>query len=511
MKGNKNIRAAFTRRKNKKGKGSKKIRNKKNTRKNKRGGMFRSVLKAAALKTAAKIRPGAGARAGAGAVLPGTGAGTGATKIPRLAFSDPALEPLVRNFRKNTLETVGWFELPDQLSKIDKSGLIRRIINNGNVTGSPDQWNRLKKYLLRLNDKKKGNDEQQFKTGKAAIDIMNSDPPLQTPGFFNKLRILEFLTNDSASGLAKIATGDTTTKTIMETIKPVLDKVLGAFHTTECDTILEIVSSRILGSNKELTSNLEKENAEICNKLKTKFIEEFSKNGFNDDNFSKFTDEHKFSDIVEILLWNKAEDTIDTIKDTVKTKVNEVIDKGFLNYSSRVAHNFFIDFAKTIEPGIIQPEEKVELEKLDKDYNDEHVSLVDFLKKPIIYSSIEKLLSIWNTKLAVEINNNVRIRDMGDNAKDSLKYLALLSCIDLRIGSLLEFFCAIKDKQTAIMCSPDIIKEIKISHFKGGGFTEILKNVLLQNVTNVAENVKENVEKNMELYTRILEIGSELN
>lgn len=350
---------------------------------------------------------------------------------------------------------------------------------------------------------------------------MNSDPPLQTPGFFNKLRILEFLTNDSALGLVKIATGDTTATTIMETIKPVLDKVLGAFHTTECDTILEIVSSRILGSNKELTSNLDKENAEICNKLKTKFIEEFSKNGFNDDNFSKFTDEHKedlkniVSDIVEILLWNKAEDTIDTIKDTVKTKVNEVIDKGFLNYSSRVAHNFFIDFAKTIEPGIIQPEEKVELEKLDKDYNDEHVSLVDFLKKPIIYSSIEKLLSIWNTKLAVEINNNERIRDMGDNAKDSLKYLALLSCIDLRIGSLLEFFCAIKDKQTAIMCSPDIIKEIKISHFKGGGFTEILKNVLLQNVINAAENVKENVkenvEKNMELYTRILEIGSELN
>ena len=59
MKGNKNIRAAFTRRKNKKGKGSKKIRNKKNTRKNKRGGMFRSAAAAAA----AKIRPGA--------VLPG--------------------------------------------------------------------------------------------------------------------------------------------------------------------------------------------------------------------------------------------------------------------------------------------------------------------------------------------------------------------------------------------------------------------------------------------------------
>ena len=461
MKGNKNIRAAFTRRKNKKGKGSKKIRNKKNTRKNKRGGMFRSALSAAAkIPTGAAKIPTGAAKIPTGAVL------QRALAVPspkKRVFSDPALQSFHQSVRRMTPENKDWFELPDQLSKFDSSGLIRRILNNGNVTGSPDQWNRLKKYLLRLNDKKKGNDEQQFKTGKAAIDIMNSDPPLQKPGFFNKLRILEFLNNDSADGLMNIFLGDTSVEMIMKTIKPVLDKVLGAFHTTECDTILEIVSSRILGSNKELTSNLDKENAEICNKLKTKFIEEFSKNGFNDDNFSKFTDEHKedlkniVSDIVEILLWNKAEDTIDTIKDTVKTKVNEVIDKGFLNYSSRVAHNFFIDFAKTIEPGIIQPEEKVELEKLDKDYNDEHVSLVDFLKKPIIYSSIEKLLSIWNTKLAVEINNNVRIRDMGDNAKDSLKYLALLSCIDLRIGSLLEFFCAIKDKQTAIMCSPDII------------------------------------------------------
>lgn len=68
-----------------------------------------------------------------------------------------------------TLENKDWFELPASLEKIDKSGLIRRIINNGNVTGSPDQWNRVKNYLLRLNDKKKGMTNNNLKPVKLLL------------------------------------------------------------------------------------------------------------------------------------------------------------------------------------------------------------------------------------------------------------------------------------------------------------------------------------------------------
>jgi len=541
----KKIRNKNTTRKNKKRNHSKKTRNKNNTRKNeKKGGMFpgrasRVVGRVGRATAQALYKPNNQTKQFVGKLPnPVTQYGTNNIKGPNLSPVHPLLKFNNSLRMSNAKEAYLREIVPHSIivkfgkdSRITK--LIRFAMEHSNfLSGSRDQQTKLKrqveKFFNGLNEEEKYKDDDGEKNKLAINSVMNLDLPVEKPSFFSKLRILEFLNNESIGGLRKIFAGDTSSDVIMETLKPVLDKVMSGLHITDCNSILEIIKNNVLGFSSQQSTHLSHEDTKICNELKTKFITEFSKNGYNIENFSKFSDDHK-KEIVNtmwaiggILLMNKFEQTIDDIGDTFEQNKEElenklmemeveIIDKGFVNYSSRVAHHFFTDFVKEMEPNISKVREEDEdytllAKKLDKEYNDRHVSLIDLSIPSTIYSSIVKLLGDWDGKLDETIKRDeMKDLNLTKEAKDSLKYLTLLSCIDLRIGSLIEFYCYMTPQnKREIMCKEDIIKKLKMNHFRDG-ISDILKNVLLKTKDKVTEEFEQHVAHNVETYIKIHE------
>ena len=157
------------------------------------------------------------------------------------------------------------------------------------------------------------------------------------------------------------------------------------------------------------------------------------------------------------------------IKKRLDIEFDKIIEDGFVSYFERLIIKEYTnpEYINRINANDLKlsnnEEEKdliKELEEINEEYERNHVSLLNISTQGQIYRSVIRLLDGWN--------NNIKIfQDKLTNDEDKKKfyYLILLSSLDLRLGSILEFYCAFPDNKERLFCSPGVIKTLKLSHF----------------------------------------------
>jgi hypothetical protein len=410
------------------------------------------------------------------------------------------------------------------------------------LSGSSDQRSEMKKHIdnfiygTNKKEEDEDEDEENFRSRSILPDTTTAIPKSSLYGVYDNLyilRIFEFTSNEAYDGLGKLLgiTGlednEKHEDVIMKTIKTVLDKIIGALDSIDCNNILSGLSERVLYTYNDTPLTIQ--NNKICNRLKKKFIKDFSENGYYNRNFLTFANEHKedLSKLIEnftyTLLLGYYQKTKEETKDSIHvsittiqieaekviTEAEKVINEGFSKYTYRVANQYLNNFRKKINPSptmIVEQEkyfyrsldkyfddyyittdmtpdmknqdnetndkEKKEqefLEYLNNTYEDRHISLTKISDIPTIYSSIIFLLRLWDQQLQTEISKE-DYNELSSKAKESVRYLTLLSCVDLRIGSIIEFICFLHKNEKGI-CNEKNIEALKQEHFKENGST----------------------------------------
>jgi hypothetical protein len=215
-----------------------------------------------------------------------------------------------------------------------------------------------------------------------------------------------------------------------------------------------------------------------CDELKEKFIDEFNKNGLT--NLHAMATDHSIelrnicldigmnllTSIVESSkesLEQILEDYSNEIKNKLDIEFDKIIEDGFVSYFERViikeyTNPFDYDLSKL--PNKEKQDIITELEKINEQYEKEHVSLLNISTQGQIYKSVIRLLDGWNSNI-----DKYRDKIANDEDKKKFYYLILLSSLDLRLGSILEFYCSFPGNSKLSFCSSDVIKTLKLSYF----------------------------------------------
>ena len=430
------------------------------------------------------------------------------------------------------------------------------------LSGSSDQRSDMKKHIDNLiygtnkKEEDEDEDEENFRSRSILPDTTTAIPKSSLYGIYDNLyilRILEFTSNETYDGLGKllgITVLDDNEKhedVIMKTIKTVLDKIIGALDSIDCNNILSELSERVLHNYNDTPLTIQ--NNQICNRLKKKFIKDFSENGYYNRNFLTFANEHKedLSKLIENLTYTlllgyyetKKEETKDSIRVSIITiqeeaekvmeEAKKVIDEGFSKYTYRVANEYLNNFRQKLNPSptMIVEQEKDFYRSLDKyfddyyittdmtpdmknqdnetndkekkeqefltysnnTYEDTHISLTKISDVPTIYSSIIFLLRQWDQQLQTEILKE-DYKNLSSKAKESVRYLTLLSCVDLRIGAIIDFICFLHKNEKGI-CDKNNIEALKQEHFRENG------NTLLKISLTIFKEHKKDVRKTL--------------
>lgn len=286
---------------------------------------------------------------------------------------------------------------------------------------------------------------------------------------FNRRRILDFVTSKLPTDIHKLSLEGPNTETIVNLIDQVIKKILSELKTVDCNIIVQILQLKIVGIEYNVGGNIVN-----CDELKEKFIDEFNKNGLT--NLHAMATDHSIElrniclDIGMNLLTSMVESSKESLEDysnEIKNKLDiefdKIIEDGFVSYFERVIVNkytnpFDDDLSKL--PNKEKQDIITELEKINEQYEKEHVSLLNISTQGQIYKSVIRLLDGWNSNID-------KYQDKIANVEDKKKfyYLILLSSLDLRLGSILEFYCSFPGKSELSFCSSDVIKTLKLSYF----------------------------------------------
>jgi len=288
---------------------------------------------------------------------------------------------------------------------------------------------------------------------------------------FNRRRILDFVTSKLPTDIHKLSLEGPNTETIVNLIDQVIKKILSELKIVDCNTITQILTMKIVGMEYNVGGNIVN-----CEELKEKFIDEFNTNGLT--NLHKMTKDHSIElrticlDIGMNLLLSMIESNKESlqqkleyysneIKNKLDKEFDKIIEDGFVSYFERLIVK---EYTNPFDVSKLPDKEKAdlitELEKINAQYEKSHVSLLNISTQGQIYKSVIGLLDGWNSNID-------KYQDKITNVEDKKKfyYLILLSSLDLRLGSILEFYCSFPGNDKLSICSSDVIKTLKLSYF----------------------------------------------